>query len=231
MRVHLASQTAISSSRTTRSKYGAKLFVVADHDDARAGCSALRQTAASRNAPCRSRSSAEVGSSATIDLRRADQRAGGGNALLLADAQARGSYGCRSPCDRGRGLQQPHGVVLEPSLRRVRAHAASREKLKRQQHVVDERAVGQQVEHLEDDAEVLGAEAVARGADSAPPCRCQARRPARDPAQRSRKQAEERASCRCPTARAARASRHVPAKNLQPKAQTAKAPATCIARS
>ena len=84
--------TAMSSSRTTRSKYGAKPFVVADHDDARAGRRALREKELQERSlgVAVERRRRLVGDD---DLRRADQCAGGGDALLLADAQARGSYG------------------------------------------------------------------------------------------------------------------------------------------
>ena len=83
-------ETAMSSRRTTRSKCGAKPLVVAHHDHARSRLVALREKKFEERAfgiaiECRGRL---VGDD---DLRCADQRTRGGHALLLADAQARGS--------------------------------------------------------------------------------------------------------------------------------------------
>ena len=108
-------------------------------------------------------------------LRRADQRARGGDALLLADAEVRGRRR-RSMTVRSRPEPQAVGARPPRAVPSAGALARSCAKAQRQQDVVEERAVGQQVEHLEDDAEVLGAEAIARRVRSALPCRCRAPR-------------------------------------------------------
>ena len=69
-------------------------FVVTDHDDARAGRRALREQELQK----RTLGVAVERRGRLVrddDLRRADQCAGGGNALLLTDAQARGRHGRR----------------------------------------------------------------------------------------------------------------------------------------
>ena len=115
----------------------------------------------SRNAAWRSRSSAEVGSSATISSgepisARAAATRCCWPTLRLAAERPRARWASR-PSRASRRAASASAVALGRG-----APAALRREAQRQQHVVDHRAVGQQVEHLEDDAEVLGAEAVAR---------------------------------------------------------------------
>ncbi len=143
----------------------AELLLVAHHDERRAGRLRLgeQQIEEGELPVAVERRGRLVGDD---QLRPADQRARRGDALLLADAEV-----------RGRSARKLGGV--EPEALRAGARASSsagplraarsrrpRRKAQRQQHVVEDRAVGQQVEHLEDDAEVLGAEAVARRVDS-----------------------------------------------------------------
>ena len=134
-------------------------LVVADHDQRRAGLRRFgeQQVEEGGLAVAVERRGRLVGHD---QLRRADQRAGGGNALLLADAQVGG----RAAARQVRLEAEAASADARPRPRPVpwpsRACGVGRE-AQRQQHVVDDRAVGQQVEHLEDDAEVLGAEAVA----------------------------------------------------------------------
>jgi hypothetical protein len=94
------------------------------------------------------------------DLRRPDQGAGGGHALLLAYAQRR----CRLVCEHigvePQAGQQPARLRLgRPGARHTSVPSFG--EAQRQQHVVQDRQIGQQIEHLEDDAEVLGPEAIA----------------------------------------------------------------------
>ena len=129
----------------------------------------------SRNAIWRLRSSAEVGSSAMtrsgrpISARAAATRCCWPTLRFAADAAG------DVPLVEAEAGEQPRASALR-RLRAARARAACRGEAQRQQHVVDDRAVGQQVEHLEDDAEVLGAEAVALRRHRASRCRCRARR-------------------------------------------------------
>ena len=97
------------------------------------------------------------------EFRPADQGARGGDALLLADAQTRGGRGLDAVGFEPERCEQPAASVraVPRSLARARRPGAKR---KRQHDVVEHRAVGQQIEHLEDDAEVLGAKLVARTA-------------------------------------------------------------------
>ena len=84
----------------------------------------------SRNAAWRLRSSAEVGSSATISSGRADQRAGGGDALLLADAQVRRREPARQRAARGRAASSRRTASSSArTLARSRARGACGAKL------------------------------------------------------------------------------------------------------
>ena len=99
----------------TRSKRGAELLLVADHDDATRRPPRASANSRSRKACCRSRSSAEVGSSATISSGRADQRPRRGDALLLADAEAR----------RPEAPRQLSGVEAEAARAAARASSSA----------------------------------------------------------------------------------------------------------
>ena len=123
----------------------------------RARCPLAAQAPSSRSMKdSRSASSrAEVGSSA-ITSAGAEQRARRRDALLLADRQC-----SRAPipqlAPKTRALEQPTGLF--PRRRRA-PHA--RRKTAGQQHVVEHREVGQQVELLEDVADVVGPDVIAR---------------------------------------------------------------------
>ena len=115
----------------------------------------------SRKASCRSRSSAEVGSSATISsgppisARAAATRCCWPTLRFAAESPS------SSAASRPRLCSSRRASSSAGPLRAARSRRSARE-AQRQHHVVEDRAVGQQVEHLEDDAEVLGAEAIAR---------------------------------------------------------------------
>ena len=96
------------------------------------------------------------------DLRVADQCARGGHALLLADRQLH-----RLPMPQA-GVQshlreQMFGLRPRGTIARGLGHAPCR-KAAGQQHVVQHAEIGQQVELLEDVADMRHAQAVARGA-------------------------------------------------------------------
>src|SRR5262249_30285934 len=132
-----------------------------DHDQSRASLRDLReeQIQEGRLAAAVERRSWFVGDD---DLRRPDERASGCDALLLADTQG-GSGGatCQMRLE-AETRQQPHGLILGRALG-GRACPAPGGEAQREKHVVDDRAVGEQVEDLENDTEVFGAETVARG--------------------------------------------------------------------
>jgi hypothetical protein len=95
-------------------------------------------------------------------LRTADQRPRRGDALLLADAEVgRGVMGQLRRVET-KALQETLRLVLRRTVARRPRRTLPRE-AQGQHDVVEDRAVRQQVEHLKDDAEVLGAEVIAPG--------------------------------------------------------------------
>src|SRR5579883_1115984 len=97
---------------------------------------------------------------------RSDQRPGYRHALLLANAEA-----CRFRLldDRlfeAEAFKQSQRRGLRPALRQRTLPARLRE-AERQHDIVDHRAIGKKVEHLKNDAEMLGPKAVAGGAAKA----------------------------------------------------------------
>ena len=156
---------AISSSRITDRSAGPRLSSWLTMISV-APASAASANSRSRKASWRSRSSAEVGSSATISS----------GAPISARAAA---TRCCWPTLRLAAERPRVRLALEAKARAAAARASSSadalarrplaapgREAQRQHHVVEDRAVGQQVEHLEDDAEVLGAEASRADADS-----------------------------------------------------------------
>jgi hypothetical protein len=95
------------------------------------------------------------------DFRAADQRARRGDALLLADREFAGRLRCQVSGARSRWRSR-----RSASARGVGAGAIPppRRKGAGQQHVVERRQPGQQVELLEQEADVVGAKAVAGAA-------------------------------------------------------------------
>jgi hypothetical protein len=91
------------------------------------------------------------------DFRTADQRARGGDALLLADRQFRRRFVPQRRCEVEM-RKQPRSFVT----RRVDAFPASRRKGAGQKHVVEGRQPGQQVELLKDETDMVGAKGIAR---------------------------------------------------------------------
>ena len=164
----------------------AELLVVADHDERRAGRLRPRRTAdrekraAGRGRAPRSARRRRSAPGAPISARAAATRCCWPTLRFAAEQPA--------PVRRRRGRGCPAAARASSSAEPLRSRPppAIRRKAQRQQHVVEDRAVGQQVEHLEDDAEMLGAEAIARRIRQPRRCRCRALRGAPPTARRSR---------------------------------------------
>ena len=92
-----------------------------------------------------------------ISSGRADQRPRRGDALLLADAQVRLPTACDAGGFEAEPCEQPRGLGVGPAFGASPARGAG-EKLSGSRTLSSTR-VGQQVEHLEDDAEVRRPEA------------------------------------------------------------------------
>ena len=177
----------------TRSKRGAERLVVADHDERAPSRLRALANSRSRNAFCRLRSSADVGSSATISSGRADQRPRRRDALLLADAQARRRDALRAPWRRARGLRAAAARLrFRHRHSRLHARAAAWRKLNGSSTLSRIRAVGSRLNIWKMMPKCSDAEAVARRIPRALSCRCRDVEPPRlrgnDPAQ----QTEER---------------------------------------
>ncbi len=92
-------------------------------------------------------------------LGRADERSGRGHALLLAHAEARGLRAVQRRLDAQTFEQSRRGSF--GAALRLGALGSRGRKTQGQHGVVDGRAIGQQIEHLENDAVMCGTEAVA----------------------------------------------------------------------
>ena len=107
------------------------------------------------------------------DLGTADERARRRDALLLADRQLGRPLRASSAASRSRcASSRSASARTEPP--RDRPRAAPRREAARQHHVVEHRQIRHQVEVLEDVADVIAAEAVARGTRAAGSSRCRA---------------------------------------------------------
>ena len=132
-----------------------------------AACSrAHSRNSRSMNAARRSASSEEVGSSAITSSGAPIKRPRRGHALLLPDAELgdRAAQNVRRrPCPGARAGARP-----PPRRSRPRARCALRrcENPHGRAYVLHHGQVGNEVEHLEDEADVVGAEAVPLGAPS-----------------------------------------------------------------
>ena len=145
---------------TTRVKRLAQAFVMADHDERRAGGLDVGEQKIEESLLPVSveRRRRLVGDD---QFGRADQRPRRGDALLLADTQV-----CRRCVfdDRlfeAEGFEQPRRLGVGAAFRFGPRPAFAR-KAERKHDIVDHRSIGQKIEHLEDDAVVLRPEAVAR---------------------------------------------------------------------
>ena len=96
------------------------------------------------------------------DFRLADQRPCGRHPLLLSDRERAGRAPVQGFGEAQTG-EQATGFGRRTAAPRRLAPAAARE-IQWQQDVVQDRPIGQEVEHLKDDAEMIGSEAVARAA-------------------------------------------------------------------
>ena len=94
---------------------------------------------------------------------RTDQRSRRRNALLLADTQVCCRCVSYDSLFEAEGFEQPCRLGVDAAFRFGPRPAFVR-KAERKHHIVDHRSIGQEVEHLEDDAVMLGPEAVARRA-------------------------------------------------------------------
>ena len=137
---------------------------MADEDQRRFLALRTPRNSSSRKAERRSASSEDVGSSAITSSGRADQRARRRHALLLPDAQ----LGHRAPQQRVvrhvQMLEQPQRFRPHAPADRSAWLLAPLREAAGQADVLHHRQVRNEVEHLEDEADVVGTEAIARGA-------------------------------------------------------------------
>ena len=140
--------------------------------------------------------------------------------LRLAAVQCRSATCASMP--RCPAAAAPRPRIGLPALGAVRRF---REKLQRQHDIVDHRAIGQQIEHLEDNAVMLGAEAVARMAARACRYRCRALRRCRMPVRRCRRAGSETSTCRCRTGRSAAGVHRARGRRRRRRARSGRDPA------
>ena len=158
----LRSETAISSRRSTRSKRAPS-------------CSSWLTMMTERTCGLAPRRTADRGRRAAgrdRAPRSARRRRSAPGAPMRARAAA---TRCCCPTLRFAAESPADAAASRPRLSSSRRASSSADPLRDgplatiarkaqgQHHVVEDRTIGQQVEHLEDDAEVLGAEAIARG--------------------------------------------------------------------
>ena len=155
-----ALSTRCRSRRSTRSKRVPRLSSwLTMISDAPAASSSANSR--SRKACWRSRSRAEVGSSATISSGRPIRARAAATRCCWPTLRLEAETPSSSAASRPRLVEQSQSFGL-CRLAASGSLPAFCCEAQRQQHVVEDRAVGQQIEHLKNDAHVLGAKLVPR---------------------------------------------------------------------